>query len=82
MSVLRGKSTANSSACLPSYPIALGLKQAESSVHYEQEASDPTVGLYIPAMVWTRLYDFTPDAVCLAGASTKYDNKEVIRTWD
>ncbi len=43
---------------------------------------DPSMGLYVPAMVWTRLYAFTPDAVCLAGASTKYDNDEVIRSWD
>lgn len=44
--------------------------------------TDPCQGLYIPSMTWTRLYDFTPDAVCLAAASTHYVNGDVIREWD
>lgn len=43
---------------------------------------DPGVGLYVPAMLWIRLYDFTPDAVCLAAASTHYVPGDVIRVWD
>ena len=43
---------------------------------------DPKRGLYVPSMVWTRLYEFTPETVCLAGASNLYDNNEVIRSWD
>ncbi len=43
---------------------------------------DPTEGLYVPAMIWTRLYDFTPEAVCMAAASTHYVNAKVIRDWD
>ena len=42
----------------------------------------PSLGLYIPAMVWTRLYDFTPETVMLAAASTHYDEPQVIRDWD
>lgn len=42
---------------------------------------DPSRGLYIPALIWTRLYDFSSDAVCLAAASTHYDNATVIREW-
>jgi dTDP-4-dehydrorhamnose 3,5-epimerase-like enzyme len=41
-----------------------------------------SVGLYIPAMIWTRLYAFTPDTVMLAVASTHYDEPQVIRSWD
>ena len=44
--------------------------------------SDPTEGLYVPPMIWTFLYDFTPQTVCLAVASTHYDHSKVIRSWD
>ena len=44
--------------------------------------SRPDIGLYIPAMIWTRLYDFTPETVMLAAASTHYDEPRVIRRWD
>lgn len=43
---------------------------------------DPSQGLYVPEMLWVRLYDFTPGGVCLAAASTHYANGEVIRDWD
>ena len=44
--------------------------------------SRPSIGLYIPAMIWTRLYDFTPATVMLAAASTHYQEPKVIRKWD
>ncbi|MBM2812159.1 MAG: putative isomerase [Chloroflexi bacterium] len=43
---------------------------------------DPAQALYLPAMIWTFLYDFTPETVCLAAASTHYDNTKVVRDWD
>jgi hypothetical protein len=43
---------------------------------------DPAEGLYVPPMIWTFLYDFTPETVCLAAASTHYDQSKVIRDWD
>jgi hypothetical protein len=46
------------------------------------ELSRPNVGLIIPAMIWTRLYDFTPETVCVVAASTYYDPPKVIRDWD
>jgi hypothetical protein len=46
------------------------------------ELTNPTSALYVPAMIWTRLYAFTPGTVCLAGASSMYDHNEVIRSWD
>lgn len=33
----------------------------------------PETGLYIPEMVWCRLYDFAPETVCLCLASQPYD---------
>jgi len=45
------------------------------------DLNSPTLGLYIPALIWTRLYEFTPDAVCIAAASGLYDHAEVIRDW-
>jgi dTDP-4-dehydrorhamnose 3,5-epimerase-like enzyme len=44
--------------------------------------SRPSLGLLVPAMIWTRLYDFTPETVMLAAASTHYDEPTVIRKWD
>ena len=42
---------------------------------------DPSRGLYIPRMLWTRLYDFSGDGVCLVFASTHYDRSLSLRTW-
>lgn len=41
----------------------------------------PDRGLYLPRMIWVRLYDFSPGAVCLVLASTPYDGARSIRTW-
>lgn len=42
----------------------------------------PMVGVYIPKMIWKDMYDFSPDSVLLALASTHYDGKEYIRSYD
>lgn len=42
--------------------------------------SDPEKGLYVPRMIFVRLYDFSPDSVCLVLASTHYDMKKSIRS--
>lgn len=42
----------------------------------------PRMGLYIPAMMWKDMYDFSPDSVLLVLASTHYDGKEYIRNYD
>jgi dTDP-4-dehydrorhamnose 3,5-epimerase-like enzyme len=38
--------------------------------------------LYVPPMIWARLYDFSDDAVCLVLASSLYDPDDYIREWD
>ena len=43
---------------------------------------DPAVGLYLPPMLWVRLYDFSAGAFCFVAASTHYAEGEVIRDWD
>lgn len=46
------------------------------------EVTDPTRGLYVPAMIWARLYDFSLEAVCLVLADTHYDRSRSLRNWD
>ena len=43
---------------------------------------DPSRGVYTPRMVFIRLYDFSPGAVCLVLASTRYDIAKSIRSWE
>ena len=40
---------------------------------------DPTRGLYIPRMIFIRLYDFSAHGVCQVLANTHYDIKKSIR---
>ena len=43
------------------------------------ELNRPRMGLYIPAMVWKDMYDFSPDSVLLVLSSEHYDPNEYIR---
>lgn len=42
----------------------------------------PHTGLYIPAMTWKEMYDFSEDSVLLCLASEHYDEEEYIRDYD
>ena len=42
----------------------------------------PHTGVYIPAMVWKDMYDFSPDSVLLVLSSEHYDPAEYIRDFD
>jgi len=42
----------------------------------------PDRGVYIPPMIWDRLYDFSPGALCLVLASTQYAESDYIRDWN
>ena len=42
----------------------------------------PTQGLHVPPLVWIRLKDFSPGAVCLVLASELYDAADYIRDLD
>lgn len=43
---------------------------------------DPAVGLYIPPMVWSIQYKYSPDAVLAVLASAPYDPADYIRNYD
>lgn len=45
------------------------------------ELNRPGMGLYLPAMVWKDMYDFSPDAILLVLASRHYDAHEYIRDY-
>lgn len=42
---------------------------------------NPGKGLFVPKMIWIRLYEFSADGVCLVLADTIYDRSKSIRTW-
>ena len=42
----------------------------------------PHTGIYLPALVWKDMYDFSPDSVLLVLASEHYDPDEYIRDYD
>lgn len=44
--------------------------------------NDPTRGLYVPRLIFTNLYNFSPGAVCLVLANTHYDMSKSIRSWE
>lgn len=43
--------------------------------------ASPAQGLYIPAMHWLDLQDFSADAICLVLASDPYDEADYIRKY-
>ncbi len=43
---------------------------------------NPQRALFIPPMVFIRLYQFSPGAVCLALTDTHYDIKRSYRSWE
>jgi len=46
------------------------------------QLTDPATGLYIPRMLFVRIYDLSPDALILVLANTHYDISKSIRSWD
>jgi dTDP-4-dehydrorhamnose 3,5-epimerase-like enzyme len=43
---------------------------------------DPTVGLYVPPMIWGTQYRYTDDAMLLVFASRAYEPEDYIRSYD
>ena len=58
----------------------MDLSDGKSTQRYE--LANPNRGLYVPAMIWIRLYDFSPSAVALVLADTHYDIVQSLRTWE
>ncbi|MBR6090760.1 MAG: FdtA/QdtA family cupin domain-containing protein [Anaerolineaceae bacterium] len=44
--------------------------------------SQPHTGVYLPAMVWKEMYDFSDDSVLLVLSSEHYDPDEYIRDFE
>ncbi len=42
----------------------------------------PHTGIYLPALVWKDMYDFSPDSVMLVLSSEHYDPNEYIRDYE
>lgn len=59
---------------------SLELTDGHSTQTYSLDRPDHV--LYVPPMIWARLYDFSDDAVCLVLASSLYDPTDYIREWD
>lgn len=49
---------------------------------YIVELNKPMMGVYLPAMIWKDMYDFSADSVLLVLASTHYDASEYIRDYE
>lgn len=60
----------------------LKLELSDGSATAVFELTDPNRGLLLPPMTWTRLFDFTPDAVALILADTHYDRSQSLRDWE
>ena len=48
----------------------------------EYKFSTSTKGLYVPRLIFTTLYDFSPGSVCLVLANTNYDISKSLRDLD
>ena len=44
--------------------------------------NQPNRAVYVPPLIWSRVCDFSRDAVCLVLTSTAYDPADYIRDWD
>jgi len=43
---------------------------------------EPSRAVYVPPMIWARLYNFSDDAVCLVLASSPYNPADYIHDWN
>lgn len=64
-------------------PINGSFKVTLSDGHEKQlfDFNDPEKGLFVPKMIFTELFEFSSDAVCLVLANTHYDIGKSLRTW-
>lgn len=46
------------------------------------DLTSPSMGLYIPRMIWKEMYDFSEDNVLLVISNQHYDNAEYIRDYE
>jgi dTDP-4-dehydrorhamnose 3,5-epimerase-like enzyme len=61
---------------------SLVVEVSDGKIWKSFELGDMIRGLYVPRMVFIQLRRFSPETVCLVLASTHYDIKRSIRTWE
>lgn len=61
-----------------SFDVIVEDKAGKEIIHLNQ----PHIGLYLPRMVWRKIENITPEAVCLVVASELYDENDYIRDYD
>jgi hypothetical protein len=54
----------------------------DGSTRLEVQLSKPSVGIYLPPMVWGRQWQYSADAALLVFASELYDPADYIREYD
>jgi dTDP-4-dehydrorhamnose 3,5-epimerase-like enzyme len=64
----------------PSGTFKIDVADGVTSKTYEM--NNATRSLYIPRMIFIKLYDFSEDAVCLVLANTHYNISKSIRRWE
>lgn len=54
-----------------------------TNVHQRRTYSikEPNQAVYVPPMIWTRVYNFSSEAVCLVLTNMGYDPTDYIRDW-
>jgi len=60
--------------------LSVDATDGEAQAHYSLDR--PSLGLYIPPMVWSTELDFVPGSVCLAMASDHYNEDDYLRNFD
>jgi len=61
-----------------------GFSLSVTNVHQTKtyEMKEPNRAVYVPPMIWARVYNFSDDAVCLVLTSSAYTPADYIRDWD
>jgi len=55
---------------------------ADDGDHREEILLDtPGIGVFLPPMIWSTLYKFSPDAMLLVFASTFYEDADYVRDY-
>lgn len=58
------------------------VRMTDTYDEYIVELNRPTMGIYIPRMVWKDMFAFSEDAILLVFASKHYDGEEYIRDYE
>jgi len=58
------------------------MELCDGMVSKTYEMNNAARGLFIPRMIFIRIYDFSDNAVCMVLANTHYDISKSIRNWE